>query len=509
ARDLRARCILEQAREKQENEPKLIRLLEREEITPELADEARRLLCSRLTEREEHAAAVPFWEALYAEDGTDLEVAYGLVASLTQSEGWSRAAEVAFEAFPRERKQGPELTRVQGMLEMGLYCATVAKDVAGMKKLGRVWIENRRDDHACYERLLPAARTLRDVSGNDDALELLNRFAREVEEVSVAHRVALEIAWLEFTEGRMERAEKLVAAALRAGAKTPSLGDLLFALGEARFESEPALARAHYTNALENSGNVKVLTAARCLYNLGFEASNRQESLLAAQYFEELGTGERYKKSALRGEALTLAGEAAFLGGEPERATRLLTLQREQFPRHQTASRALFRLAQSAMAVEEFSEVDGALRELARVAPDFEPAVECDFMRGLALARLKKPGEARRALRRVIETDVASGLFAARARLELGQLAEAEGDEEAALSEYLKVALLFGGDAEACEALVRAGDVLQARGDAEAARDRWQECIARGSKKSRSDEPKPDAERTAVWVGAARERLAE
>ncbi|MEM9802779.1 MAG: tetratricopeptide repeat protein [Planctomycetota bacterium] len=85
------------------------------------------------------------------------------------------------------------------------------------------------------------------------------------------------------------------------------------------------------------------------------------------------------------------------------------------------------------------------------------------------------------------------GLLAARARIELGRLSEAKGDDEGALAEYLKVAVLYAHDEECAEALVRAGDVLARGGDEDGAAARFREVV--------SDYPKTE------WADEARERL--
>ena len=81
---------------------------------------------------------------------------------------------------------------------------------------------------------------------------------------------------------------------------------------------------------------------------------------------------------------------------------------------------------------------------------------------------------ARQSLSRGVEND--EGVLAARARIELGRLAEAEGDAEGAVAEFLKVAVLYAHDEECAEALVRAGDVLARTGKEDRAKDCWSEA---------------------------------
>jgi len=70
------------------------------------------------------------------------------------------------------------------------------------------------------------------------------------------------------------------------------------------------------------------------------------------------------------------------------------------------------------------------------------------------------------------------GQLAARARLALGALLEQEGRIEEALSEYLKVALLYAHDEEVAEALFRAGTCLEQQGNTEPAQKQYREVLA-------------------------------
>ena len=75
----------------------------------------------------------------------------------------------------------------------------------------------------------------------------------------------------------------------------------------------------------------------------------------------------------------------------------------------------------------------------------------------------------------VVERD--KGSLGAQARLALGELAEQSGDLDGALSEYLKVGVLYAHAPSVAEALFRSGRCLQAQGQADAARARYREVI--------------------------------
>ena len=133
------------------------------------------------------------------------------------------------------------------------------------------------------------------------------------------------------------------------------------------------------------------------------------------------------------------------------------------------------------------------LAELAAKHADFPGLVEAELWRGRALARQAQRRAARQALEGVTTRN--KGALAAAARVELGRLAEEEGDLESALAEYLKVAVLYADPDAVSEALFRAGDVLARQGDKERAAAQFRDVISRF----------PDS----TWAKEAQKRLAQ
>jgi TolA-binding protein len=138
-------------------------------------------------------------------------------------------------------------------------------------------------------------------------------------------------------------------------------------------------------------------------------------------------------------------------------------------------TKALFRLGLALGELGRWSECEGRLAELARAAPQFPNLAEAELWRGRALAEQRKTRPARAAFERTLALD--QGELAAAARLGLGKLAEAEGQMDAALSEYLKVALLYAHEESVSEALFAAGRVLEAQGQADKAGARYRELV--------------------------------
>jgi TolA-binding protein len=133
----------------------------------------------------------------------------------------------------------------------------------------------------------------------------------------------------------------------------------------------------------------------------------------------------------------------------------------------------LFRSGLVAGALARWNECESALSELARSFPEFPNLAEGELWRGRALLERRDLRAARAAFERTLALD--QGELAAGARLGLGRLASAEGKHEAALSEYLKVALLYAHEPSVAEALYRAGETLEALGDPDKARARYRE----------------------------------
>src|SRR6185503_11903503 len=109
------------------------------------------------------------------------------------------------------------------------------------------------------------------------------------------------------------------------------------------------------------------------------------------------------------------------------------------------------------------------------LAPQFPNLAEAELWRGRALAAQKKGRAARAAFERTLALD--QGELAAQARLGVAGLLEGEGRTDDALSEYLKVALLYAHEPSVAEALFRAGRALETLGDPKKAAERYRELV--------------------------------
>jgi TolA-binding protein len=249
----------------------------------------------------------------------------------------------------------------------------------------------------------------------------------------------------------------------------PSIAEASFFVGEARFDSgDDARAVELYRFAADN-GAADV--AARALYKQGFAELRRNDFDGATQCFSALV--EQHKEHELYGEGLYLLGEARFRAGQYAEAITAFARLKAELPQHASMNKALFRTGVAQGQLGHWKECEAALADLSRRSSDFENAAEADLWRGKALAQRGDARGARAAFERVLAKD--RGQLAARSRLEMGRLSRAAGDHEQALSEFMKVALLFADGEEVCEALFLAGGELEQLGQVDKAKERYVE----------------------------------
>jgi TolA-binding protein len=362
-----------------------------------------------------------------------------------------------------------------------------AAHVASAREL-LVWIEAARGDGAAAEaavrafaksggeaqRVLAAAKRTHTVlvaSGSAArAATLFADLARGTNDVAVQRALRVEEVFARLDANDVERAESLARELGAAAPNDAAVCEAAFFVGEARWASgDHTRALVLYDLAAAGGGT----TRERALYKAGFAAVRLADHTSAAKRLETFRA--EFDASALLGEVLFLLGESHFALGADEAARTALELQRKRFPRHELAAPTLFRLGLVEARLGRHAEAARALADLVRLAPDFTGRTEAELVRGRSLAALGDRRAARTAFGVVLTRD--QGLFAARARLELGELSRAEGDLEAALGEFLKVAVLYEPCDEVADALVRAGSVLEARGEKDAALARYREVV--------------------------------
>lgn len=402
--------------------------------------------------------------ALAPGTGTAARAAYGVAWCAWEGRDFAACAE-ALVPLARDAKTEPALRRaalellISAQLEEQEFEASVAtwRQLATMK--GE---EPRRWESA--RRILAA---LRREQRFDEGAALLAECARSLSERALVAEVELEAAYLALEQKDTATAEAALARARKAGASAAGLAEASFHVGEA------ALAAGNAPRAVaffQESAAVAQPRAADALYKLAFVRLGAGELEPAAEALRTLL--EQHPESELADEARFLAGECAFRARRFDEAARLFAGAREH-ARGDLLAKTLFRAGLSLGELGRWSECDAALSELARSFPQFPNLAEGELWRGRALAAQQKSRAARAAFERTLALD--QGELAAQARLGLGALLEAEGRLDDALSEYLKVALLYAHEDAVAEALFASGRVLEAQQDGARAAARYRE----------------------------------
>ncbi|RMH01692.1 MAG: hypothetical protein D6702_10700 [Planctomycetota bacterium] len=322
---------------------------------------------------------------------------------------------------------------------------------------------------AAASRTAAAAR--RDAGDPRAAADLLAATRDRLEDPALRAGLEVERCYLLLDAGDPEAAEAAVRAALDLTSEDPTAAEAAFFVGEAWFEAGEDVRAARLYTAAAAVPDCPV--ADRALYKLGYAELRSDRPEPAAAAFARLIS--EHPTSELVGESLFLQGEALFRLGRYPEAIEPLRRLRAELPQHEAMDRCLFRLGLALCQVESWQEAADVLAELARRYPDFANGVEGELWRGRALAALDQDRAARQAFERVLARD--RGVLAARARLGLGKLALASEDLEGALSEFLKVAVLYAHDDEVAEGLWYAGLCLERLGDADRAAEQYREIL--------------------------------
>ena len=353
-------------------------------------------------------------------------------------------------------------------LELLVWCHHERGDPQAAETCWRALEEAQVED----ERLVASARTVasawRAAGQPDKALDLLD----EVSTRGGSGQGALvEGAWIALEEGAPDVAAERVELALSAGPADAALAEASFFVAEAFFAAgDDERALPFYRTAADTEGSP---LPDEALYKMGFAHLRRGEPEPARDCFARLVS--EHPGSELRGEALFLQGEAAYQLADYDGAVAPLSQVLSEQPGHQVAPKARFRLGLSLAELERWDEAEGQLTRLAQDVPDFPNLAEAELCRGRCLAAQRLERAARAAYERVIDMD--EGVLAARARIGLGRMRLDADDPEEALSDFLKVVLLYAHDEEVSEAMFLAGRCLEQMGETNRARDQYRELV--------------------------------
>jgi TolA-binding protein len=397
--------------------------------------------------------------------GAAARARYGLAWS-----AWERrdlaAARQHIEALTRAQEVDPTL--LASAFELLVWVHREAGDLPAAMEAWRALRAAGLDDVRRLESARACLTALRAAGRFDEARALLEECAQSLTR-ELTGELWLESAYLALDQGDHARAEMALEKARRLGADAGRLAEACFHAGEAQLAAgESARARTLLARAAESPGP----RAADALYRLGFAQLEGGELPEAARSFERLVELEPSGPRA--SEARFLLGECAFRRGAFEEAARLCLALRSE-AEGELRAKALFRAGLALGELGHWRECASVLGELAQAFPSFPNLAEGELWRGRALLRERQGRAARAAFERTLALD--SGMLAAQARLGLGALAEAEGKSEEALSEYLKVALLYAHEPSVAQALFAAARVLEAQGQTALARARYEELV--------------------------------
>jgi TolA-binding protein len=462
-------------------EPGMRRLAQALEAAPQgpAAEEALLRLGEALAERGEAGRAAQTYEQLVSINprGAYAPAARYALAWLRYEGGDLEAASRSLAPLLAAAETSEDLAIAARELE--LWCRAGRGDA---RAAAGAWLELARaceDDErllAALEAALGACRESGDLRAGG---ELLQAFLDREPRPALVAEALVEGAWLALDADQVDVAESAVRSGVRVlprealgGERAAALAEAAFFVGEARHARGEA-ARAADLYALAEPLAAGEL-AARVAYKRGFVALEAGDLDAAERAFAVLV--EEHADSELHGEGLYLLGETRCRREDWRGAIAPLRELVRASPRHESVPKARFRLGLAAGHLGQWALCEQSLGDLLRAQRDFPLAAEAQLWRGRALAARGDTRGARVAFDAVLDSD--RGELGAAARLELGHLARASGDLDAALSDYLKVAVLYAHPASVTEALVCAGECLEAQGQRDAAIARYREALA-------------------------------
>jgi TolA-binding protein len=144
------------------------------------------------------------------------------------------------------------------------------------------------------------------------------------------------------------------------------------------------------------------------------------------------------------------------------------------------APKVLFRAGLLHCQRGRWREGESELKRLAQEYPKFENLLEAQLWFGRAQADRKDMDQARATFEAIVKAD--QGMLGAQARLELGELELSAGDAQAALSSFLRIAVLYSDPELVAQANWGAGRALEQSGDPAKAAQSYREILTKAPK---------------------------
>ncbi|MFN0008209.1 MAG: tetratricopeptide repeat protein [Planctomycetota bacterium] len=442
-----------------------------------LANEARLELAERLAAAQRPGEAAAHYRAVIEAGGSTPLAAsarYGLAWCLHEQGDAAAAAKLLRPWI--EGGSGDEKVRVSA-LELLVWCeARIPQGTAGLAAAWDALLSSSQDGPRLLRTARSAIEPLRKAGRPREAFAMLDALEARARKMpsggrGLAASIGIERVYLCLDEGRVEDAERELVRAAEAAEDEAAVAEAAFFVGEARLESgDGARALELYDAAAEITANP---ARDRALYKAGYARLKAGDAAGAERNFAELLAG--HPKSTLFHESLFLLGESHYRQKEFDEACAALERVRKEAPKHEVLPKVLFRLGLARCEREDWKGALEALGALLSAKPDFENLAEAELARGRALAHLDRSREAQGAFERTIALD--KGVLGARAHLELGRMHLAAKSYDSALSEFLKVEVLYDLPEETAEAMLGAGRALEASGDAKRAVEQYRKLV--------------------------------
>ena len=228
---------------------------------------------------------------------------------------------------------------------------------------------------------------------------------------------------------------------------------------------------------------------AQGVYRLGAASLKLGRHERVAELLENFH--ERFAESELRPSAALMCAESLAALGRHERASAQLERIASAFPDDPAAPTALLRLGDAYATLQRWEDSQRAYQRFLDAHPNHELWFQARFGVAWAQEHMGKHEEAIRNYRQVVEKH--RGPTAARAQFQIGECLFALGRLEQAVTELLRVDILYAYDEWSAAALYEAGRVLERLQRPHEARAQYEQVIERF----------PDLE----WASMARQRL--
>jgi TolA-binding protein len=323
-------------------------------------------------------------------------------------------------------------------------------------------LEQAGDPIAARELLLRLRSALQTVDGPQE---------EQASRAALARQAAIEALFLTLAgPAGAAGAESEARALLAQGPLDEALAEAIFFIAEAHFEAgRDVEAEQLYLLCEPKAGKL----AEAAAYKRGFAALRRGAPKEARAAFEQ--QLRIAPEGQLSGESQYLLGEACWMTGDDRAAIAALESLLSRQPRHATRPKALLRLglAQARLQLDQpaLETLDAFVSEV----PAAPERAEVELARARCHRRLAASLPAKQALLRVLELDQAG--LAAAAQLELAGLARDQGRISEALTEYLKLPVLYEPSEPVAQALFGAAEMLEALKRPERAREQYAEFL--------------------------------